>query len=63
MDTNLKRAWKTWITGLVVVLIVTVCLIAKPTFISAFCCGGCFSVFVLETADLIYQLRKKDKQE
>lgn len=63
MDTKLKRAWKTWIIGLIVTLVVAVCLIAEPTFVSAFCTGGCFSIFVLETADLIYLLRKKDKED
>lgn len=63
MDTKLKIAWKTWIIGLIVLLVVAICLITKPTFVSAFCTGGCFSVFVLETADLIYLLHKKDKED
>lgn len=63
MDKKLKSAWKTWVVGLIVLLVVTACLIADPSFVSAFCCGGCFSIFVLDTADLIYQLRKKDKEE
>ena len=62
MDTKLKRAWKTWIIELIVALVVTICLIVEPSFVSAFCCGGCFTIFVLETADLVYLLYKKDKE-
>lgn len=61
MDTKLKRVWRAWIIELIIVLIVAICLITEPSFVSAFCCGGCFTVFVLETVDLILELRKKDK--
>ena len=63
MDKKLKSTWKTWVVGLIVLLVVTAYLIADPSFVTAFCCGGIFSIFVLDTADLIYLLRKKDKEE